>query len=201
MARSRAQRTYRIVVGVLALLVLGILGFIGVVLVMNLPPSPAEIAATLTALPSPVATLTPTPTPVPTLAGVTPELLVCQRDAGQAMNDREMVGAVNISDDHLFLLSWLSREWQIQDLDDALPGVIMGFDVALDVWDGGCAVYDRVQIAVYDRREEQQTLRLNVYASMDDLLKWRAGELGDSDLIARLQVQEPSSRPDPDSPG
>jgi hypothetical protein len=161
------------------------------VLIANRPLSPEAVAATLTALPSPTVTPPPTPTPIPTLPGVSSELLVCQRKAGRAMNARNMVGAVNISDDHLFLLNWLSLDWEISDLDDALPGVIMGFDVALDVWQRDCAVYDRVQIEVSERRGEEQTHQLTVQAQMDDLLKWRAGGLSDKELIARLKVTQP----------
>jgi hypothetical protein len=183
-----SRRTFRILVSILAVITVIILGFIGVVLAMNLPPSPTEIAATLAALPNPTSTAVPSPTPVPTLPGVTEALLVCQREASQAMVARSMVGAVNLSENHLFLLKWVSRDWQVEDLNDALAGVIMGFDVALDVWDQGCAVYDRVQIDVYDQRGDRQEHRFSVQAQMDDLLKWKAGGLSDSGLIARLEI-------------
>lgn len=187
---SSPRRTFRTVVGILLLVTAGILGCIGIVLAVNRPPSGKAIAATLTALPSPTPTFTSTPTPVPTLAGVSDALLVCQREAGRAMDARNMVGAVNISEDHLFLMKWVSLDWQVDALDDALAGVIMGFDVALEVWKKGCAVYDRVQIEVYDRRGERQTHQFSVHAQMDDLLNWRAGELNDTDLIARLKVAQ-----------
>ena len=195
MSQSPSKRVFRIVVVTLSLGVVGVLGFLGVVLIANRPPSPEAIAATLTAMPSPTPTVTPTPTPIPTLPGVNHDLLVCQREAGREMNAREMVGAVNISDDHVFLLSWFSLDWEIHDLQDALAGVIMGFDVALGVWERGCAVYDRVQIDVYHGVGDQQTHQLVVQAQMDDLLKWRAKELNDSELIARLQVTEPTRSP------
>jgi hypothetical protein len=102
---------------------------------------------------------------------------------------------VNISDDHLLLLTWLSLDWQVDELDDALPGVIMGFDVALDVWQRGCTVYDRVQVEVDDKRGERQVRRFVVQGQMDDLLKWRAGGLSDKELISRLQVIPPASAP------
>jgi len=195
MIHSPPKRTYRRIVGILVLVTIGILGVVGAVLLANRPPSPEAIAATLTALPSPTPPLTPTPTPVPTLPGVSGELLVCQREASRAMNARNMVGTVNISDDHLFVLTWLSLDWQVNELDDALPGVIMGFDVALDVWQRGSAAYDRVQVEVSDRRGERQVRRLVVQAQKDDLLKWRAGELNDKELIARLRVTRPASAP------
>ena len=108
------------------------------------------------------------------------------------MNARSMVGAVTISGDHLMLLSWFSTKWAVRDLDDALSGVIMGFDVALELWEQGCAVYDRVQIDVYDGPRDKQTYRLTVQAPMDDLLRWHAGEFDDRELIARLQVLRPA---------
>ncbi|MBL7198890.1 MAG: hypothetical protein ISS56_01940 [Anaerolineae bacterium] len=188
MTQSLPRRTYRTIIGVLALVTVGVLGCAAAVLIANRPPSPAALAATMTAMPSPTPTLTPTPTPAPTVPGVSSELLVCQSKAGYAMNDRRMVGAVNISDDHLFRLAWVSLDWEIEDLDDALPGVIMGFDVALDVWAEGCAVYDRVQIEVYERRDELQIHRMDVQAQMDDLIQWRAGGLNDQGLVARLLV-------------
>ena len=185
------KNVYRIVIGALALVAL-IIVIVTVALVMaSRPPSSEALAATLTAMPTPTPTSTPTPTPVPTLPPVSGDLLVCQREAGRAMNARSMVGTVNISGDHLLLMSWVSTEWQIIDLDDALSGVVMGFDVALDVWQRGCAVYDRVQIDVYDGPGDSRALRLVVHAPMDDLLKWRAGEYTDKELIARLQVTHP----------
>jgi hypothetical protein len=183
-----SKRMYRILVTALLVVIVGVLAVIGVVLALNRPPSEEAVALTLTALPTAVPTLTLTPTPVPTVPGVTEELLICQREASWAMRERDMVGAVNISDDHRFLLDWLSLDWEIKGLDDAIPGVIMGFDVALDLWEEGCAVYDRVQIDAYDRRGEMQVRRLTVQAQMDDLLRWRAGEMSDSALLARLEV-------------
>ncbi len=112
------------------------------------------------------------------------------------MRDRGMVGAVNIAGDHLFSLRWVSRR-PVRSLDDALGGVVMGFDVALEVWRRGCAVYDRVQIEVYDREGGEQHRRLVVRVPMDDLLDWRAGRLSDRDLIARLSVTVSGER----SPG
>lgn len=191
MERSSPNRAYRIVIFGLAFIALVVLTATVAALVASRPPSPEDIAATLTAMPTPTAMLTPTPTPVPTLSGVSDDLLICQREAGQALNVRNIVGAVNISDDHLLLVSWVSTEWAVRDLDDALSGVIMGFDVALDLWQRGCAVYDRVQIDVYDGTGDTQIYRLTVRVSMDDLLKWRARELDDSALTARLEVTQP----------
>ena len=185
------RHTYRIIAGALALLTVGLLVSMAVILLANRPLSPTAIAATMAALPSPTPTQTPTPTPVPTLPGVSAELLVCQREASREMQTRDMVGAVNISDDHRFLLTWFSLDWEVNDLDSALSGVVMAFDVALDVWEGGCAVYDRVQVEVYDQRQGQQTHRLTVIGQMDDLLAWRAGRLGDRDLVNRLEVAQP----------
>jgi hypothetical protein len=189
------RHTYRIFAGVLALLTVGVLVSMVVVLLANRPPSPEAVAATMTALPSPTPTQTPTPTPIPTLAGVNEDLLVCQREAGREMQARDMVGAVNISDDHRFLLDWFSLGWEVNDLDSALAGVVMAFDVALDVWQEDCAVYDRVQVEVYDRRQDQQVHRLTVIGRMDDLLAWRAGRLTDRELVTRLEVTRPEEAP------
>jgi hypothetical protein len=106
------------------------------------------------------------------------------------MNQRDMAGAVHISGDHLFAMTWVSTDWQVRTLEDALPGVILGFDAALEAWQEGCAVYDRVQIEVYDGPAHDPTHRLTVRAPMDDLLKWRAGEYGDRELVARLDVTQ-----------
>jgi hypothetical protein len=188
---SQPERVYRAVIIGLGTIALMVLVAVGVVLAASLPPTAAEIAATLAALPPVSAAQTPTPTPVPAVPGTSPELLVCQREAGQAMNERELVGAVNLSDDHRLLMNWVSTRRAIRDLDDALSGVILGFDAALDIWDQGCAVYDRVQIEVYDGPRDQQIHRLSVKAGIDDLLKWHAGEYRDQDLVARLEVAQP----------
>ena len=192
MAQS-SQRTFRIVIGILSLAVVCVLAFVGVLLVVNRPPSAAAYAATLTAMPTVTALPTSTATPVPTLPAVSEPLIICQREAGQAMSSRGMPGAVNLSDDHLLLMKWVSMDWPVEDLDDALPGVVIGLDVALDIWEKGCTVFDRVQIEVYDRRDNRQALRLNILAQVDDAIKWRAGQLQDSDLIARLAVTQPEA--------
>lgn len=188
---SQPERVYRVVVVALGAIALIVVAAVGVVFAASRPPTAAEIAATLTALPPPAAPQTPTPTPVPPVPGTSPELLVCQREAGQAMNERELVGAVNVSDDHRLLMNWVSTNAAIRDLDDALSGIILGFDAALEIWDQGCAVYDRVQIDVYDGPRDQQAHRLSVKAQIDDLLKWHAGEYRDQDLVARLEVARP----------
>ena len=193
MAQS-SQRTFRMVVAVLAVAMVCVLAFVGILLFLNRLPSAEAIAATLAAMPTPTALPTSIPTPVPTLPGISEQLLVCQREAGQAMSTRGMPGAVNLSDDHLLLLKWISMNWPVQNLDDALPGVVTGLDVALDVWEKECTVFDRVQIEVYDRRDNRQALRLNILAQVDDMLKWRAGQLQDSDLIARLTVTQPKAQ-------
>ena len=188
---SQPERVYRVVVVALGAIALIVVVAVGIVFAASRPPTAAEIAATLTALPPPAAPQTPTPTPVPPVPGTSPELLVCQREAGQAMNERELVGAVNVSDDHRLLMNWVSTNAAIRDLDDALSGIILGFDAALQIWDQGCAVYDRVQIDVYDGPRDQQAHRLSVKAQIDDLLKWHAGEYRDQDLVARLEVTRP----------
>jgi hypothetical protein len=109
-----------------------------------------------------------------------------------------MAGAANLAGDHLLRLRWVSMDWVVEDLDDALPGVVQGLDAALDAWQEGCALYDRVTIQVYDRRAvedkdrtvERQALRLTLQAEMDDLLRWRGGEIGDAELLERLEVLE-----------
>jgi hypothetical protein len=62
-------------------------------------------------------------------------------------------------------------------------------DVALELWEEGCPHYDRVVIQVYDRRDEVQTRRLTVQAQMADLQRWRRGEIDDTELVARLEVE------------
>lgn len=195
MAESSPKRAYRIIVGVLVVATLGILCFAGAILIANRPPSSSAVSATLTALPRPSPTITPTPTPVPTIPASNPELLLCQRRAGQAMRARNMVGAVNISDNHVFLLTWFSPNREVRDLNDALVGVMMAFEVALELWDEDCAVYDRVQVDVYDGPGDRQQYRLTVHAQMDDLLKWRAKEFGEAELLARAEVIQPTPVP------
>lgn len=137
-----------------------------------------------------------TPTPIPTLAAVRGELLVCQRQAVLALNARQLSGAANLAADRELRLRWVSMDWAVDTMGDALPGVVLGLDAALEVWKDGCAFYDRVEIEVYDRRkpadsghaQEQQVLRLTVRAQIDDLLRWRAGEIGDRELLERLEV-------------
>jgi len=191
MNRTPVKPRFRAIVSILVLGFSIVLLFVGVVLIVNRPPSTDAIAATLAAMPTLTPLPTMTPTPAPTLPGVTEALLVCQRDVGFALHRRNLIGAANISDDHQLLLSWISLDWPIQDLDDALPGVILGFDAAIEVWKGGCAVYDRVQITVWDRRNDEQIHRLTVQADLNDLLAWQANELSDKELIIRLQVSEP----------
>jgi hypothetical protein len=159
-------------------------------------PLPADaVAATRTAQPDPD-DRPATPTPIPTLAAVSEELLVCQRQAALALNARQLVGAANLAADRELRLRWVSMDWAVEALDDALPGVVLGLDAALEVWKDGCAFYDRVEIEVYDRRkpadsgraQKEQVLRLTVRAQVDDLLRWRAGEIGDRELLGRLEV-------------
>ena len=192
MEHSPPRNIYRIVIISLAAFAAVVVVVTVALLVASRPPSGKAIAATLTALPTLTATATPTPTPIPTVPAASEDTLLCQREAGQAMSARSMVGTVNISGDHLLWMTWVSTEWQVRDLDDALSGVIMGFDVALDVWQRGCGVYDRVQIDVYDGPGDSRTHRLTIRAPMDDLLKWRAGEFTDNQLVARLQVVTPA---------
>jgi hypothetical protein len=195
MAPTASERTYRLIVGILAGLIVATLILTGLALALNRPLSGRAIAATLTAAPVSARTETPAPTAVPTLPGVSPELLVCQRQAGQAMVARQMVGAVNLSDDRLLRLKWVSQDWPVSDLDSALAGVITGLDVALSLWEGTCNVYDGVQIEVYERQGDEQPLKLTVGAEMDDALKWRAGELTDRELLARLEVTRVDEAP------
>jgi hypothetical protein len=176
---SDSRRTYRIITGVLAAIVLVTLAILAWALI-RLPSTQAN-----STVPPP---RPPTQTPIPPLAGVSDELLVCQRQATLAMHARQMVGAANLADDRQLRLRWLSIEWPVEDLEDALPGVILGLDVAAEVWQEGCAVYDLASIEVYDRRQEQQVHRLTVQAHVRDLLRWRAGDLRDSELLDRLEV-------------
>jgi hypothetical protein len=183
------QRTYRLIVLILIGISAIALAIVAVALVVTRPPSAQQVAATLAAAP-PRHTATPQPTPVPTLAGVSPELLLCQRQAGQAMYARQMVGAVNLADDRWIIFQWVSLDWPVSNLNGALAGVISSLDVALEVWQGGCTVYDRVRIEVHDREGDVQAHRLTVTAQMNDALRWRTGELDDAALIARLEVEQ-----------
>jgi hypothetical protein len=58
------------------------------------------------------------------------------------------------------------------------------------LWQEGCAVYDLASVEVYDRRQDRQVHRLTAQAHVRDLLRWRAGELLDSELLQRLEVTE-----------
>ena len=195
MTSTSSERTNRLIVGILAGLIVVTLILVGLALALIRLPADRATAATLTAAPSAAYTATPAPTAVPTLAGVSPELLVCQRQAGRAMIARRMVGAVNLSDDRLLRLKWVSLDWPVTDLNSGLAGVVMGLDVALAVREDACDVYDRVQIEIYDRQGDEQRHRLTVHAEMDDALKWRAGELDDRELIALLNVVRADEAP------
>jgi len=176
-----SQRTYRLIVLSLIGISVVAVGLVTTALIVTRPPTAQQAAATLTA--------TPAPTPVPTLAGVRPELLLCQRQAGQAMHTRRMVGAVNLADDHRITFQWVSWDWPISDLNSALAGVMSSLDVALEVWQQGCTFYDRIEIEVYDREGNAQNHRLTVTAQMDDALRWRTGTLSDTAMLARLSVE------------
>ncbi|MBN1640134.1 MAG: hypothetical protein JXA09_02770 [Anaerolineae bacterium] len=188
--RTRASR---LIVGLLGLVALIVLVVVGAALNGASRSSTSSIPVTLTALARATSIVLPSPTPVPTLPGVSEELLICQRELGQAMNARSLVGAVNLSDDHALLMTWISTEWPVRDLTDALPGIIASLDAALEAWEGGCALYDRVRIQVYDGPRDAQVHRLTVQVASEDLLKWRAGEYPDRDLLLRLQVTQPPS--------
>ena len=183
-----SQRTYRVIVLILVGISVVALSLVAAALIVTRPPSAQQVAATLTAAALPRYTATPIPTPVPTLPGVSPDLLLCQRQAGQAMHARQMAGAVNLADDHLLSFQWVSQDWPITDLNGALGGVMSSLDVALEVWQNGCTLYDRVQIEVYDREQGQQVHQLTVVSQMSDALRWRTGEINDTELIARLEV-------------
>jgi hypothetical protein len=182
------QRAYRLIVAILIGVSVVVLGLVAAAWVVTRPPGASHAAATLTAA--------PVPTPVPTLAGVNPKLLLCQRQAGQAMHTRQMVGAVNLADDRRITFQWISQDWAVSDLDSALAGVMSSLDVALEVWQEGCMLYDRIEVEVYDREGNAQNHRLTVTAQMDDALSWRMGRLSDAALLARLEV-EPTRRLEP----
>jgi hypothetical protein len=183
------QRTYRLIVLVLIGISAVVLAIVAVALVVTRPPTAQQVAATRTAV-HPRHTVTPLPSPIPTLAGVNPTVLLCQRQAGQAMYVRQMVGAVNLADDRRITFVWVSRDWPVSDLDSALAGVMSSLDVSLEVWQGGCTIYDRVQIQVYDGEATRQTHRLTVTARMSDALDWRTGNIDDQTLIARLEIAQ-----------
>jgi hypothetical protein len=183
-----ARRTYRWIV----LLLVGIsavtLALVVTSVLVTRPPTVRRASATRTVAARLRPAATPAPTPVPTLPGVRPSLLLCQRQAGQAMQARDMAGAVNLADDRQITFRWVSPAWEISSLDSALAGVISSLDVALEVWQDGCTLFDRVQIEVYDREGQAQVHRLRVTAQMSDVLRWRAGEIDDAVLLGRLAV-------------
>ena len=183
------QRTYRLVVLSLFGISVLTLAVVAAALAATRPATARQAAATLTAA-YPRHTATSLPTPIPTLAGVNPELLLCQRRAGQAMYARQMVGAVNLADDRTMTVVWISRDWPVPDLDGALAGVISSLDVSLEVWQAGCTLYDRVAVEVYERKGADQAHRLTVVARMSDVLDWRQGKLDDAALIAGLEVEQ-----------
>ena len=112
------------------------------------------------------------------------------RQASQAIYARQMVGAVNLAEDRRITFLWVSRDLPVSNLDSALAGVMSSLDVSLEVWQGGCTVYDWVQIQVYDGEGARQAHRLTVTARMSDALDWRAGKVDDATLIARLEVEQ-----------
>jgi hypothetical protein len=189
MLDAPTQRTYRLIVLILVGVSTVVLVTVAVALIVARPPTAQELAATRTAV-HPQHTATPLPTPIPTLAGTSPELLLCQRQASQAIYARQMVGAVNLAEDRRITFVWVSRDWPVSNLDSALAGVMSSLDVSLEVWQGGCTVYDWVQIQVYDGEGARQAHRLTVTARMSDALHWRAGEIDDATLIARLEVDQ-----------
>jgi hypothetical protein len=182
------RRTFRWIVLILVGISAVTLALVVASVLVTRPLAARPARATLTAVARLRDTATPAPTPVPTLPGVRPDLLLCQRQAGQAMYARGMAGAVNLADDRQLTFYWISQAWGISDLDSALAGVISSLDVALEVWQNGCTVYDRVQIDVYDREGQAQIHRLVVTAQMSDLLRWRAGEIDDATLLGQLTV-------------
>jgi hypothetical protein len=183
------QRTYRLIVLILVGISTVVLATVAAALMITRPPTAREIAATRTAA-HPQHTATPLPTPIPTLPGVSPELLLCQRQASQAVYARQMVGAVNLADDRRITFVWVSRDWPVSNLDSALAGVMSSLDVSLEVWQDGCTVFDWIQIQVYEGEGPRQAYRLTVTARMSDALDWRAGKIDDATLIARLEVDQ-----------
>jgi hypothetical protein len=190
--RTRLPRDPRLIIGLSGLIALIVLTIVGTVLLRLAMPPPDAPPVTQTVAPPAQEEALPAPTPAPTMSGISDEMLVCQRELGQAMNARNLVGAVNLSDDRALHMTWVSTEWSVRGLQDAVPGIIASLDAALEVWDQGCAIYDRVEIEVYDGPRDAQVHRLTVRLSADDLLQWRAGALQDHELLLRLGVIRPS---------
>jgi hypothetical protein len=168
-----------------------VLGSLGVLAFGDHQPSSEELMATLVALPAATPTPSSSPTPFPTLPPVNADCLVCQREAGVEMHARQMVGAVHITGDGRFELTWLCRDRPIDKLDDALDGLTGAFLVALQTRDEDRCPFDQVWIQVWDERAEQRAFRLGVSASVADLVAWHNGAIGDQQLIERLEVIYP----------
>lgn len=168
-----------------------VLGSLGVLALGSHQPTAAEIMATLAALPTPTPTLLPTPTPFPTLPPVTVDCLVCQREAGMAMHAHQMVGAVQVTSDGRFELTWLSRDRPINSFDEAWAGITQAFIVALQTHDEKRCPFDQVRIEVWDERAQQRTFRLGVRVSITDLSAWRSGAIDDKQLVERLEIIYP----------
>ncbi|MDY7039704.1 MAG: hypothetical protein SVX38_02445 [Chloroflexota bacterium] len=184
--------------GILAFLAVAnvlVLGSLGVLALGDDQQSAEELMATLVAMPTATSTPSPSPTPIPTLPPVNADCLVCQREAGAAMYARRIIGAVHVTSDGRFEVTWLCRNQPINTLDDALDGIMQSFLVALQTRDEQRCPFDQVWIQVWDERAEQRTFRLSVRASVDDLRAWRSGLIDDPQLIERLEVDYPPPQP------
>lgn len=155
------------------------------------PPSTAELAATLAALPTQTPTPAPTPTPWPTPIPPTDLSLVCQREAGQVLNRLGLAGSIHVAPAGRLDITLHSRAPAVERFADAKEDVWTAFEIALALQEGGCALFDQLQVIVLDTRWSPPRSQVRVLAQLDDLEAWQQERIIDAELIARLEVDSP----------
>lgn len=155
------------------------------------PLTGAELAATLAALPTGTPTPLPTATPWPTPIPPSEKSLVCQRQAGDALQQLALAGTVHLAPGGRLEMYLHSRAPAVARFADAKDEVWTAFGVAVDLYDAGCALFDQLQVTVLDTRWAPPRPQVKVLAQLSDLQAWRKGRLIDAELVARLQVESP----------
>lgn len=157
----------------------------------NRPLSTAELAATLAALPTETPTPTPTPTPWPTPIPPTDLSLVCQREAGEVLYRLGLAGSIHVAPAGRLDITLHSRAPAVERFADAKEDVWTAFEIALALQEGGCSLFDQLQVIVLDTRWSPPRSQVTVLAQLDDLQAWQQERIIDAELIARLQVDSP----------